>query len=404
MNATAMQECAPVPGHVAPGSVYDFDFRRDAEMQRDPHERCLRLTQEAPPIFYTPRNGGHWVIAGYDLVRQAVSLPTIFSSRAGPGSGGESAPALLPLFVDPPIHKLYREPLNLAFGAKAMRQLEAQARGLARGLIAGVADAGGCEFVADVAEPLPVTIFLQMMGMPVDRTPEFREAVRANNSADKPDEQLAALLAIGAIMEEFIVARRDDRRDDLISRLWSLDIDGRPITIEEMRNYCILLFVAGLDTVINATAFAIRHLARDHDLQHRLRSEPALIPAAIEEMLRRYGIVATPRLVAEDVELGGVRLRSGDAVLLMLPAANLDPGKFARPADYDLTRTGGLGHITFNFGPHHCVGMHLARLELRILYEEWLCAIPQFSLVPERPPRFQVGNIFTVQELPLRWG
>jgi cytochrome P450 len=401
MAVKTWHDLAPVPEHVPAHLVFDFDFRLDPELQTDPHERYVKLLQEAPPIFYTPRNSGHWTITGYDLVFAAARATEVFSSRPV-AVNGELPPLLLPLMVDPPVHNTYRGPLNHAFNPRGIQLLEDEIRSLARELIGKVADAGECDFVSSVAEPLPVIIFLRMMGLPIDRLREFRTAVKASNELHAPEEGLSTIVNIAGIMEEFIVARRDKPESDLISRLWSLEIEGRPITIEEVRNYCILLFLAGLDTVINAMAFAIRHLAGDRDLQAKLRADPAQIPSAVEEMLRRYGIVAPPRQVVQDYELGGVSFRKGDSVLLLLPAANFDPSVFPSPACYQMDRDNKY-HMTFNRGAHHCVGAHLARLELKVIYEEWLRAIPEFRLAPDRPAQFQIGNIVTVRELPIAW-
>ncbi|RYD95278.1 MAG: cytochrome P450 [Sphingomonadales bacterium] len=187
-----------------------------------------------------------------------------------------------------------------------------------------------------------------------------------------------------------------------MSRLMEHQIDGRDFTIEELVDYGLLLFIAGLDTVANSLVFGMRHLAGDPALQQRLRADPSRIPDAVEELLRRYGVVTVMRLVTRDADFGGVRLKGGDRVMLMLAAANLDPNSFPDPASFDLDRENKV-HVTFNAGPHRCVGSHLARLELRVFYEEWFRRMPDVRLDPDGRPAFRAGLTLALDRLPLLW-
>jgi len=398
---SSLTEMSPIPAHVPADLVYDFDYRYDPELIADPHERLLKIVQEAPPIFYTPRHGGHWVLSSHHAVTEGVRTPEIFSSNS-PSRDGKPAPALLPLMVDPPIHQSYRTPLNGVFSTRHMMLLQDDIRALARDLITAVADQGECDFIAAIGEPLPVKIFLRLIGLPQENLAEFREIVKATHAGSDPAKSGDMLATIAGIMEPYIVERREKRGTDLISQLWGSIIDGRPITIEEMRNYCILLYTAGLDTVVNAMGFAVRHLARDPALQKRLRDNPSDIPLAVEEMLRRYGIVMTPRLIKEDREFQGVQFRAGDIALMVTPTANLDAAAFPNPEVYDMDRD-NKSHLTFNAGPHRCVGSHLARFEMHILYEELLSILPEFRLAPDKHAQFQTGNVLSVLSLPIVW-
>jgi cytochrome P450 len=207
---------------------------------------------------------------------------------------------------------------------------------------------------------------------------------------------------IREMMGELIEARGRKREQDLISYLLDSDIDGRPLTLEEMHGYCLLLFAAGLDTVANAMAFGMRHLAGDPALQDRLRAAPELIPEAIEEFLRKFGVPTPPRTVSRDAEFGGVRLKAGERVVLLLPACNFDPKVFPDPGDFALGRENKL-HLTFNSGPHRCVGSHLARLELKSLYEEWFKRMPNVRLDPGAAPQYRLGLALACVKLPLMW-
>jgi cytochrome P450 len=170
----------------------------------------------------------------------------------------------------------------------------------------------------------------------------------------------------------------------------------------DMQSYCLLLFTAGLDTLVNTFTYAMYHLARHPELQDRIRGDRALIPEYIEEVLRRYAVVMPPRIITKDAEFGGVHLKKGERVVLMLPAGNLDPESFSDPLTFDIDRE-NKAHMTFNSGPHRCVGSHLARLELRVFFEEWFAQMPNVQPDPKDPPTYRPGLNLTICKLPLIW-
>jgi cytochrome P450 len=172
--------------------------------------------------------------------------------------------------------------------------------------------------------------------------------------------------------------------------------------MEDMENYGVVLFIAGLDTVMNGMGFGVRHLAQDQKLQAELRANPKMIPEAAEELLRRYTFTVPPRKVAKDIEFEGLQMKAGERVMLFLPAADLDPGEFAGSDRFDLQRE-KKAHIAFNAGPHRCLGSHLARVELQTLYEQMLARLPPFRLDPQRPPKFHGGHVIGVDTLWLAW-
>lgn len=391
-----------IPAHVPQHLVYDFDFLNDPRLSADIHQGVETVVREAPPIFYTPRNGGHWVLARYQVIADAARDTGLFSSHQMSMPRMADEPVQIPINLDPPEHGVYREVLSKAFSPRAVAALEADIRRFTDQLIDAVVGQGSCDFVHAVAEPLPVTIFMRLVGMPLERLPEFRVWVKEIITTPDPAVRARAFGQVHQAMGELIHARQRKREDDLISRMLDEPIGGREVTFEEMQNYCLLLFIAGLDTVVNGMAFGIRHLAGDPPLQRRLRAEPALIPQAVEELLRRYTFTNPGRIVARDETFHGVDFKSGDMVLLLLPAADLDGEAFENPTATDIDRE-NKRHIAFNLGPHRCVGSHLARLELRVLYEQWLRRIPEFSPDPARPATFAPGYVMGVTSLPLRW-
>ena len=415
-DAALLNLLAECPSHVDPARVVDFDMFRDPGLNADPHQRLLELAGTAPEVFWTPRNGGHWVIIGQRAVRDAARDTDTFSNEAIPHAqllamiaatppGAPRIPIPYPLMLDPPLHHVYRQPLQTAFSPTTVMGLADSIRTLAAELIDAIVPTGRCEFMAAVAEPLPVKVFLRMFGLPLERLPEYRALVReslAQQADSSPEAGMKRLIRLVAIMRDELLARRDDPRDDLISLLWSVDIGGRPMSIDDVENYAVLLFIAGLDTVMNSMGYAAHHLACDPDLQARLRADPSLIPIAAEEMLRCYSFVVVPRRVNRDTSFRGVAFKADDRVMLHIPAANLDPAAYPDPGRYDLDRD-SKSHVAFNAGPHRCLGAHLARLELHVFYEELLKRLPTFRLDPQRPTTYVCSQIIGIDKLYLAW-
>lgn len=401
------------PEHIAEASVYDFDMHMDPQLLRDPHERVRELIREAPRVFWTPRNGGHWVVTGFRENYEASRDTEAFSSELQPRAMIEMIRPMLPadfghiplptpINLDPPSHTKYRAPLQAAFSPKAMIARKDEIRTLANSLIDRIIDQGHCDFITDIAEPLPVQVFLKMMGLPLERMAEFRELVHEFMAPGEAIDALFRMRKVADAMHDEIVARRTDPRDDLISLLWGAEVDGKPMTIELMEDFSVLLFIAGLDTVINGMGYGIRHIAANPDFQDQLRGDQKLIVEAAEELLRRYTFTVPTRRVTRDVELGGAHLKAEDRLVLFLPAADLDPGEFENPEKFELGRENNV-HIAFGVGPHRCLGSHLARIELQVIYEQMLERLPPFRLDDASPARFRGGNIIAIDSLPLRW-
>jgi cytochrome P450 len=411
----ALTEAVPVPAHVPHEAVYDFDMRADPGLLADPHERVRELLREAPPVFWTPRNGGRWIVIGYPEIFEASRDPERFSSSymtpermqammAMVPKGMPRTPQATPITMDPPEHAKFRGPLQKTFSPRAAINQIDDIRALTDQLIDAVIDQGHCDFIPAIAEPLPVTVFLKMMGLPTDRLAEFRELVHeflANTTGD-PIKGASLSRKVADAMLPQIMARKDDPKDDIISLLWQAEIDGEPMTVELMEDYCVLLFIAGLDTVINGMGFAVRHLAADPELQDRLRANPDLIVEASEEMLRRYSFTIPMRRVAKDTEFAGWSLKQDEWLVLYYPGADLDPREFPDPEKFDLTRENKV-HLAFGAGVHRCLGAHLARVELQVLYQQVLKRLPRFRLDPDKPATFHSGNIIAFDSLSIRW-
>lgn len=380
-----------IPGHVAPERVVDFDLATDVGLRSDPFTRLREVRDHAPAVAYTPRNGGHWLVFGRDEMQQVLADAETFSS-AHLGGGGDG-PGMIPLGIDPPDHAPWRFAMLKHLGPAQIRGLEPFVRSWAERLIAQLDGATSCDFLKAVAEPMPVSVFMVIMGLPLDRFDEFRRLVMLALTPPEDGEDLSERMGVhGKIMgvlSELIADRRREPRDDLVSKLLAETVNGRAITDAEMMSMGFLLFLAGLDTVTNAITYGMRHLARDQDLQARIRQDRSLIPETVERLLRAYTFVNTHRLVKRDTELGGATIKAGEMVWCVLWSGSNAAGG----------ETEGPRHMAFGGGHHICLGMHLARLELRVMYETWFDHVGRFTLVPDDRPAMRGGSVMNITRL-----
>jgi cytochrome P450 len=398
-----------VPDHVPAELVVDFDFYRDRRFVAGTHEGLAALVAEqVPPIFFSPHNGGHWVVTGYDEMRTVVRDPDTFSNariviptEADPAVHGTT---FGPLHLDPPEHSASRRALTRSFPNSAMRGLEPELRRWAVELVERFADAGECEFVSAVAEPFPVTVIMTVIGMPLERLAEFRALAKDFVGDSSPTTKTAAMAEISAAMRELVAQRRARPADDLVSRLLSTDVGNGPPDDEEMHGHLMALFLGGLDTVTTGLSESFRYLAVDQEFQDELRGQPEAIARGAEELLRRGDPSAPGRVVARDATVAGVKFRAGDRMALLFPATGLDPRVYANAGRCSVERK-DRPHLAFGSGPHTCWGAPLARLEYQVILEEMLSRVPTFGLDPERPPVFRPshGHTLGTESLHLVW-
>ncbi|MDB5430141.1 MAG: hypothetical protein JWP35_1257 [Caulobacter sp.] len=368
-------------------AIIDFDVFRDEGLHADAHARLAELREASPPVVWTPRNGGHWVVFDREALETVLTDTDRFSSSRLSVSPDAPSVPMIPLSLDPPAHAPYRNLLLSHLGPKEVRKLEPFVRAWAERLIAPLASRTSCEFIGDVAAPLPVSVFMDMMGLPLERRDEFRGYALTAISSGDDAARGAAHQQIVMALAQLIGERRASPKDDLISALVFDEIDGRPLADHELMSICFLLFLAGLDTVTNAMAFGMRHLAGDPDLQARIRADRSQIPAMVERLLKLYTFVNTVRVATGDTELAGTPVKAGDALMCVLWT-----GSVAQE---------GARHMAFGFGPHTCLGMHLARLELKALYETWLDTIGSVALAPDQTFAMHGGNVMGLKRLDL---
>lgn len=399
------QTAAPTverPAHVPAERVFDFDIYNDPRLTEDLHDSYATLHRDAPDIFYTPRNGGHWIFTRYEDICEVVKDHENFSAREMQIPRVANPPTFIPLSLDPPANMPYRQALMPFFSPKAVGAMEPKIRRFANDIIDEILPQGGCEYVQDVSSRFPVSVFMELMGMPLGRLREFREIADAYFNARSNEDIGVVSGRIIGLMTELVELRRAAPSDDLISRMIGFEIDGRPISLGELQSMLFVMFLGGMDTVTNVSSYAYRHLAADEPLQARLAADPTLIPKFVEESIRSFGVVNTPRIVTRNCERFGVQFHEGEMVLCLLPLGSRDDRRFADPNRFDIDRPPQTS-LTFSTGPHLCLGHNLARLEIRILAEEWLKRIPAFSLKQGVRHISRAGTVMALESLPLTW-
>lgn len=395
---------SPLPAHVPQSLVHDFDLYNVEVEEGDYHAALKRLHEPGvPDIFWTPRNGGHWVATRGEDIYHIFKDAEHFSSRklVVPRERNPAVP-LPPIFLDPPDQAKYRSLLAPALSPKAVSPLGESARAMAIDLIEGFYAAGECEFVSDFAQHLPIGIFMKMVDVPTaDRAKLLHWAdqqVRPTSEHEREDSfhQLFAYAA------QKVAERKANPGTDLISDLTKAQVDGQPITAEALAPMIFLLLVGGLDTVASAMGFAARFMASNPSHRRELIDHPERIPTAVEELLRRFPVVNQGRMVLHDMTYKGVDMRAGDQIILPTTLHGLDDRKFDDPLRVDFTRPTPI-HSTFGNGVHRCPGSLLARTELKIFLEEWLKRIPDFRIKPGTTPGVRAGVNATIYSLPLVW-
>ena len=393
-----------IPAHVPPELVVDFDYKGGGALHPDPHRFMIDACADRPPIFYTPANGGHWVVQRYADVRHVFNTWQIFSSwPSGIPPRPDTGFKLVPVELDPPAHHEFRRVLGPMFSPGAVRRLQAGIEERSIGLVDRLVARGRCDFVEDFAAKLPTGVFLDLLGLPADRLDQFLawelDAIRGSGEVRD-----AAYAEITAYLTRF-VNERDPQPGSaaLVDQLLLATKDrGEPLTRVDVLGVCMLLYLAGLDTVTNTMAFIWRHLAADDDLRAALAADPARIPDAIDEFLRIFAVPNMARHVVEDVVIGGVDIRKGDSVLLPTMIANRDEREFPDPTRLDIDRK-PRSYLSFGFGIHRCLGVFLAKAELECALRTWLARIPDFRVEPQPEPLGMVGPTLGLTMLRLHW-
>jgi cytochrome P450 len=370
------------------------------------HGAFARLAVTAPVHrIVLPTGELAWLITGYDEVRQVLHDPRLIKSEAALANVGRD---LLPpevfaamvhhmLNSNPPDHARLRRLVTAAFTRRRVEQLAPRIQQIADELIDAMATATQVDLIDAFACPLPITVICELLGVPAERRLEFHRwsSIVVTGMLAGPDVFISASTAIVGYLRELIEAKRITPADDLLSALVAVRDGEDRLTEDELTSMAFLLLVAGHETTVNLIGNGVHALLTHPTQLALLRAQPDLLPAAVEELLR-FGSpvqVATSRITAEPVEIGGVAIPAGEIVVPSLLSANLNPACTARPDVLDITRTDNT-HLAFGHGIHHCLGAPLGRLEGRIALGTLLARFPRLRLaVPVQQLTWRPGML-----------
>ncbi len=396
------------PAHVPADLVRDYPIKMGGLIEENPFDRIIPdIHRTMPPIFYAldayPGGTPAWI------VRRVKDLQAIYYDTES-FSNKDFAPfallvgeswSSLPAETDPPMHGLYRKWVNPLFSPREMNKLDGKIRDYARDYCSAIKARGSCEFMGEFAFEFPIKVFLELMGLPQEMTAEFLEWEMGLLHTNDLAVIAASTRKVVDYLRGEIADRKANPRDDLISYGVTMPIDGRPLTDDELVGFTFNLFIGGMDTVSTNMAWQFRHLATHPEDQATLRANPAMIPDAIEEMMRAYPAVTTFRTCSREVTIGGVTFQPGDKIAMPTSLAGRDPEEYPDADKVILGRKSR--YLSFGYGPHLCVGMHLARREMRIALEEFLATIPPFRIQEGCTVKTHTGGILQPETLPLAW-
>ncbi len=388
----------------------DFDVL-DPRYVGDPFPIWDELRRSCP-VAHSSRRGSNWLPTRYEDVTAIALDVAHFSSMEVaviPFEGEEPEEPVLPyglppISSDPPLHTWTRRLLLPWFSHKKVATYEPLTRQLCRRLVAGLAPAGRADAAADYAQQIPVRVIAHILGVPAELSDTFTGWVRdVLEFADEPERRFAGMQALIRYFLSELERRKGEPGEDLLSVLLQTEVGGEPLDHALVLGTAALVLIAGVDTTWSAIGSSLWHLATHEGDRKRLLAEQELWPLAIEELLRAYSPVTMARIVQGDVTFAGCPMKAGDRVLMNFPAANRDPAVFEE-ADKVLLDREHNRHIAFGSGIHRCAGSNLARMELRVALEEWLAAVPDFSLEEGAEVTWAGGQVRGPRSLPVVFG
>ena len=374
-----------------------------AEQRLNPFPWYREMRERMPVAFF---NQPHefWSVFGYEDVQRVLSDYEHFSSRfIGGGSGDPLDNSLIS--TDPPRHRQLRALVSQAFTPRAINQLAPRIEEIAQELLDEVSEKGEADIVHDFAAPLPVTVIAELLGIPIVDRARFKRWSDAIVSGG------AGVMDHGEAEREMseyflwtIEQHRENPQNDLISALLAAEIDGERLSLRDLLGFGVLLLIAGNETTTNLIGNAILCFDEQPDVYAELRGNPALLPLAIEEVLRyRSPVQSMFRTVAKDTRLGGKDLRVGQAVLAYIGSANHDEAQFPNADRFEIRRQPNR-HIAFGHGIHFCLGAPLARLESKIGLSAILERLPNLTRVLDVPlVPIESNVVYGVRNLPVRF-
>src|SRR5688500_9588852 len=385
-----------------------MDLVRDEGPSLNPFPHYERMRESAP--VFKDEQSGSWQVFRYADVERVLSDHGTFSSRFGgddPSEAGQLFAASL-VTTDPPRHRQLRSLVSQAFTPKAVEALAPRISTLTEDLLDTIVSAGTADLIEDLAYPRPVIVIAELMGIPAedrDRFKHWSDVIVSQTQSGVPNADQSTT---NREMAEYFLALIEHRRsrpgNDLISNLLLAEIDGQKLSVAELLGFCSLLLVAGNETTTNLIGNAVLCFTETPEITERLRAEPALLPQAIEEVLRyRSPVQSMYRVTAGDTTLGGVPIPAGAPLVAWIGSANRDERQFEHAEQFDVDR-GPIRHLAFGHGIHFCLGAPLARLEARIALRAVLARLPGLAVTHgSRLQRMDSTIVYGLKELPVSW-
>lgn len=396
----------PIPPHVPPELVRSIGLTDGPEFLAAPHVFMADLHNSQPRIFYntSAHMPGSWLLTNYEDAYFVLRHPEIFTT-----AGATPFPRdpnnyfyFIPLEIDPPDHRKYRAILDPMLSPKAIALLEGKIRDMANGLIDAFIAKGECEFTRDFGRPLPVLVFLDIMGLPHHMLDTFVGwAMGLLHAQDRKIAETSMREAC-AYLATVIKEKAQQPDDGAISKIVHAQPGGVPMTAPEIFGFTFFLFIAGLDTVFATLNNIFLWLAENPERRREIIDNPGNINAVVEELLRVYSVTFSGRRLTQDYELHGIKMKKGDKITSVLPACNYDPAIFENPTEINFNRP-RKPTLAFAGGVHSCMGAHLARLEVKICISEFLRRIPEFKLKDGCKVEYWPGGVVGPKLLPLVW-
>jgi cytochrome P450 len=380
----------------------DFDHT-DPRWTENPFPIWDDLRQKCP-VAHSERYLGVYLPTTYEAVRAIAYDTEHFSSRRVVVRNARPEPPLPspPITSDPPHHKPAKQLLLPYFTLAAVEKLESKTREVCNELIERFIGDKRCDAAAQYSKHIPVRVIALMLGIPEKDSDRFIKWIHEILEIGITND--AVLMNAVCEMSEYFAGQIELRKkhptDDLITSLMQARHDGKPLSAEHVIGTLRLLLIAGIDTTWSAIGASLWHLAKASSDRKRLVAEPALMPTAIEELLRAYAPVTMAREVMKETSVCGFAVKPGNMVLLSFPAANRDPAMFPEADKVVIDRENNR-HAAFGLGIHRCVGSNLARMEVTVAIEEWLKRIPEFRLDPSSPVKWSEGTVRGPRQLPI---